>query len=228
MKKLISLFVLLALSSSISFVCFASESNKTHSTTEVIDMEDEIIEMQNKDTGEIEEIYLKDCTKTITTTMVDSRNSVNKNVMTVEGTFYIPAETEDGIMPTGDIEGGSKKDPTASVRATLYLEYLSKIDSRGDYWYLLQNVSGDWELLDNAMTMSNKNVAYGCSSSNPPVSQYDMETDISKDYFDIDTNFDIYVCEKAQNGTVGANMQVDIRRTSNTWTFPFSQYIVQN
>ena len=78
------------------------------------------------------------------------------------------------------------------------------------------------------MTLSNKNVYYGCSSSLPPVTQADMDTNISGDSFDIDTNFEIYVCEKAKDALIGAKMQVDITRTSNTWTFPFSEYLVGN
>lgn len=228
MKKLISIFVLLALSCSSHITCFASELDKGLSTTKVIELENKTLELRNNTTGEIDEVYLKEGTKTITTTVVDKSNSVNKNVMTVEGTFYIPEENDPAIATLGDTESGSKKDPTASVRATLTLEYLSRIDDRGDYWYLLENVSGDWELLDNAMTLSNKNVAYGCSSSIPPVSQYDMDTSISGDSFDIATNFDTYVCEVADDATIGATMQVDIKRTSNTWTFPFSEYLVRN
>ena len=228
MKKLISIFVLLALSCSIQFTCFASEPDKELSTTKVIELEDRTLELRNNATGKIDEIYLKEGTKTITTTVIDKSNSVNKNVMTVQGTFYIPEESEPAIVPLGETESGSRRDITASVEATLTIEFLSRIDARGDYWYLLENVSGDWLLLDNAMTLSNKNVYYGCSSSLPPVTQADMDTNISGDSFDIDTNFEIYVCEKAKDALIGAKMQADITRTSNTWTFPFSEYLVGN
>ena len=106
-------------------VGFAQEKSIENNVTEIIDMGDSVkVEVENVDTGEIKEVALTDCTKTIETYVLRNSDGSTRNRVTVDGILELPAEdgnTENASTRAGDTNWDY--DDGVAFKATLTIEY---------------------------------------------------------------------------------------------------------
>ena len=112
-------------------------------------------------------------------------------------------------------------DDSLSVRAYITIAYEK---SSNDY-VLLKRVSGRWSLLDQSVTVSRAQVAYGCTSLAVGYGQAGHRTVANN--FGFYTGFSEMVPISA--GTMGANLTLDLKHgTSSAWSFAVDATLMNN
>lgn len=188
------------------------------------------VEMENVKTGMVYETKLLNCTKTVET--IDISNGNVRKGITLEGNIEIPPEDDEyeGI-PLASSQS-TRYDNTKSVKATLYIEYNNGVGWNGyDYYntYLLERVSGKWEVCDNAVTIYNKTYDVACVNGTAAAGQVKTDISVSDDQyiFDYKTDFDKFVSEEDPTCYIGAAMECYITRSSDEWIFRLDKIILK-
>ena len=152
MKKARRVLLTMVIALGMTVTAFAEENVIAK---EVIDMgEDMTIEAMNLDTGEVMEVALVDCVKTVETLEVNNANGDETQAITLEGGFKVPDNNSKAIGPGGSTDEGY--DDSISVKATLRIEFVKGETSDGVVTYLLEKAKGNWEIVDNAVTIYDK------------------------------------------------------------------------
>ena len=98
MKKARRVLLTMVIALGMTVTAFAEENVLAK---EVIDMgEDMTIEAMNLDTGEVMEVALVDCIKTVETLEVNNANGDETQAITLEGGFKVPDNNSKAIGPT--------------------------------------------------------------------------------------------------------------------------------
>ena len=192
---------------------------------EVIDMgEDMTIEAMNLDTGEVMEVALVDCIKTVETLEVNNANGDETQAITLEGGFKVPDNNSKAIGPGGSTDEGY--DDSISVKATLRIGFVKGETSDGVVTYLLEKAKGNWEIVDNAVTIYDKSfdVSCYCIGSLATMKQQDLDNKVDDDdySFSITTYYDEPVPENDPMPLVGAGMECYVEREASPWYFRFN------
>lgn len=123
--------------------------------------------------------------------------------------------------------GNQDVDDFRNVYAYLNIEYDKRAyNSSGTRWqYLLQNVSGSWDIQQSGIQLRNKEVLYACTAS------FDTDQVVHKypqsNSFNYSTGFTNYVPE-GPICCVQAKSVTDITRGSDTWQLEVEVIIVSN
>ena len=215
MKKARRVLLTMVIALGMTVTAFAEENVLAK---EVIDMgEDMTIEAMNLDTGEVMEVALVDCIKTVET--LDETQAI-----TLEGGFKVPDNNSKAIGPGGSTDEGY--DDSISVKATLRIEFVKGETSDGVVTYLLEKAKGNWEIVDNAVTIYDKSfdVSCYCIGSLATMKQQDLDNKVDDDdySFSITTYYDEPVPENDPMPLVGAGMECYVEREASPWYFRFN------
>lgn len=221
MKKKVCLILTIMMTLTMGTVGFAQEkSSIENNVTEIIEMGDSVkVEVQNLETGVIEEVALTDCTKTIETYVLQNSDGSTRNRVTVEGILELPAEdgnTENASARAGDTNWDY--DDGVAFKATLTIEYDIGYNDEGFETYLLTYVEGNWENIDNAFSIYDKTFDVSCFGASTGTGLWQQDTDMQIDddeyEFSFDTGYDEPIPENDPTAYIGAAMEGTVSRNS--------------
>ena len=114
----------------------------------------------------------------------------------------------------------SAYDNSYSVYATVKYNY-SQTTKNGYTGYLLNSVSGSWQIKDSSVTLSSRNIIYACTgltfSGSLNSSQY-VSKNISSNSFSYSTGFSTYVINDGSLSTMGITSSVTLKHgSSSSW-----------
>lgn len=194
MKKLLSIIL-------ICIFCFSSIQVYAMDNSKINVYPDKIIGKLISDTGESIPV--------IGNKVYESNNSILNNMDENSATYMFELYSTRGSssLTTNDTDG------SISVRAYLTIKYVTKNEPTE---YLLTNVSGYWNILDDRVSVKNAELVYGCSGVFPsPTTQTDTKT--VNNYFNYNTGFTNYIIR--DYGVMGANLTLDLKMGTRQWDF---------
>lgn len=159
-------------------------------------------------------------TSTIRTISPASEGTPEIIEQTVTGTFELPKTRGSTNITDGD--------PSGSWTASLTITYAKYYDNENGTMYLLKTVTGSWEQQDIQVSISDKKVAYGCSSLRPLVNQTHYMNVIMSGFYS-NTGFTQYISDNFMGSICGAGMSATLYRKSDpshTWEFYMPNNIV--
>ena len=140
------------------------------------------------------------------------RYSLDEEITTYEFTLYGNPEY---------VLSGNQTDGSESIKVYLNIHYKTQPNGKNSE-YLLTRVTGNWEMLDSRVSVTNASVSYGCSDTGH---SQNGEKAVGNN-FSVDTGFNGYILPE-MGGICGASLTTNLKMGSTrTWTFVMKNNVV--
>ena len=140
------------------------------------------------------------------------RYSLDEEITTYEFTLYGNPEY---------VLSGNQTDGSESIKVYLNIHYKTQPNGKNSE-YLLTRVTGNWEMLDSRVSVTNASVSYRCSDTGH---SQNGEKAVGNN-FSVDTGFNGYILPE-MGGICGASLTTNLKMGSTrTWTFVMKNNVV--
>lgn len=167
------------------------------------------VTLTNLETGESYEVDMENAE--VVTTVCKDGSVTERVVVDVD----IPEETQNGIAPCASVTDGG-----ATTRITLNINY-----SQSGKLYRITSVTGNFERLDTAFTISNRHIRYANYQDNQS-SGHIKDYRITGNSFSY-PGFSNWVDSTAIQYIVGGYAECDITRSSSSWNLRCRHIIIE-